>query len=372
MVVKSLASFLTLYFVSLALPAQTNFCRITGSFTNKNFNSKIYLLHGSKPFVDIADMQIIDSTFSRNGIFSFKFPANFTDYYSIRLVNYEKGFVFIGSPGTTIKVVCDTSNYFYPVISGSRENKLRRDYITGLDPLIRVMNSYADSSSITGIDSVSYNRFSSLNQFWAMKIREYNFRFIKKFPASLTSLRMVESYYKLYSNEFIKSYLTKLPKALKSNPLTNQIAYNKFTLEPALHKISGFYDLKFHDTLKQNFNFEPYYGKIVLIDFWASWCKPCIANFPLLIKIDSLYGEKAFAIIGVSLDEDVDRWKTSLSHHRLPWANISDSMSFKSFAAKYLNVNSIPRYILLNERGKVINDNLSKEDIEETLNLLLK
>jgi thiol-disulfide isomerase/thioredoxin len=312
-------------------------------------------------------LEIVDSSATDKGAFSFDIPILYTDYYSIRLKSLRKGFVFICSPGDYIKIKCDTSasNFYFPDITGSMENTLNQNFINGRDPLIAKMNSYADSASRVRKDSVKYNRYVSLNDFWSNEIRQYNLKFMLKNPKCLISLNMYNSYYKLFSKDSVKQYLKNLPLSLRKNPLAKEIEYKKFFLEDELKKITKFYDIKFYDTLNQLFTFESYSNKLVLVDFWASWCKPCIENFPLLKKIEEKYRDKNFAILGVSLDVNLKRWKNEIKRSGLTWGNISDLKGENGLGAKYLNVTTIPRYVLIGRDGSIINDNIKEEEIEK-------
>ncbi len=361
--------FLLSFFIIQLSNAQVYYCKINGKISNKNFKDIVYLLKGNKPFLALGDMEIIDSSDTDKGLFSFQIPISYTDYYSIRLKNFKKGCVLICSPGDKIKLKCDTSNFKYPEIIGSKENTLRRNGINGRDPLIIKMNSYADSGTyaLKRNDSSKSKKYDSLNIFWANEITKYNVRFIIKNPNCLTSLDIYNTYYTLFSKDSVKQYLKNLPIVLQKNPLTKEIHYKKFVLEDRLKKITKFYDIKFYDSLNQLFNFNPYSDKLVLIDFWASWCKPCIENFPLLKKLDTKYKDKKFLIIGVSLDVNLKRWKNEIKRSGLTWKNITDLKGADGLGAKYLNVTTIPRYVLIGKNGFIINDDVKEDEIEKMI-----
>jgi thiol-disulfide isomerase/thioredoxin len=349
--------------------AQLQYCKIGGQFINKDFEDTIYIVKGDKPYLNLEDLEIVDSVATHNGIFLFKIPLSYTDYYSIKSKVLKKGFRFICSPGVDLKIKIDTSNFYKLDITGSLENTLYKNCISERDPLIVKMNSYVDSSSYASKrnDSEKVREYDSLNIFWAEKIKQYNLLFILKYPKCFTSLKMFNSYYELYSKDSVRQYLKNLPLVLKKNPLVKEIKYKKFILENELKKITKFYEVKYHDTLSKPFSFNPYYGKLVLIDFWASWCKPCIENFPTLKIIESKYRDKNFAIIGVSLDINLKRWKNEIKRSGLLWKNISDLKGTDGLGTKYLNVTSIPRYVLIGKNGVIINDDIQEKDLEKNI-----
>lgn len=108
-------------------------------------------------------------------------------------------------------------------------------------------------------------------------------------------------------------------------------------------------------------------GKVVLIDFWASWCGPCRAEFPNVKKVYSKYKDKGFEIYGVSLDKDKSAWVNSISSLGLDWKHVSDLKYWSCAPAKVYKVTGIPATVLIDKNGKVIAKNLRGEELEKKL-----
>lgn len=108
-------------------------------------------------------------------------------------------------------------------------------------------------------------------------------------------------------------------------------------------------------------------GKVVLIDFWASWCGPCRRENPHVVRLYETYKEKGFEIIGVSLDRDKERWLKAIDDDGLAWQHISDLKGWQSAVAKQYGVSSIPHTILLDEEGKILARNLRGNALEDKL-----
>lgn len=105
----------------------------------------------------------------------------------------------------------------------------------------------------------------------------------------------------------------------------------------------------------------------LLVDFWASWCGPCIRSLPELKKLYEQYKGTRFQILGVSLDEDKEAWVGAIQSHNLTWNHISDLKGWKNEGARAYAVNSIPCTVLLNKEGKIVGRNLSDSEIENFL-----
>lgn len=108
-------------------------------------------------------------------------------------------------------------------------------------------------------------------------------------------------------------------------------------------------------------------GKVVLIDFWASWCGPCRRENPNVVKLYDKYKEKGFEILAVSLDKTKDRWVKAIADDKLTWLHISDLKGWKSKYAQQYGVSSIPQTVLLDREGKIMARNLRGKALEAKL-----
>lgn len=112
-------------------------------------------------------------------------------------------------------------------------------------------------------------------------------------------------------------------------------------------------------------------GKIVLIDFWASWCGPCRKEMPNVIKAYAKYKSKGFEIYGVSLDQDKARWEEAIAKDGITWPQVSDLKMWSSSVVRQYNIQGIPYTVLLDREGKIIAKNLRGEELEEKLASIL-
>lgn len=105
----------------------------------------------------------------------------------------------------------------------------------------------------------------------------------------------------------------------------------------------------------------------VMIDFWASWCGPCMHSLPELKKIYDNYKGKRFQILGVSLDQDQNSWKQTVAAKNLTWQHVSDLKGWKSAAARAYAINAIPATVLINKEGIIVAKNLKPGELEKYL-----
>ncbi len=106
----------------------------------------------------------------------------------------------------------------------------------------------------------------------------------------------------------------------------------------------------------------------VLVDFWASWCGPCMEFLPQLQSLYSKYKGNSLEIYGVSLDDSKEAWLGAIKSHNIQWKLVSDLKGWKSEGARIYAVNSIPCTILIDKKGQIVGKNMSISDIENYLN----
>jgi peroxiredoxin len=112
-------------------------------------------------------------------------------------------------------------------------------------------------------------------------------------------------------------------------------------------------------------------SKLLLIDFWASWCNPCRQENPNVVKVYSEFHKKGFDVLGVSLDQKKEAWVKAISDDKLTWTHVSDLKYWGNDAARLYAVNQIPSNFLLDDKGIIIGRNLRGDDLYKKVKEIL-
>ena len=156
----------------------------------------------------------------------------------------------------------------------------------------------------------------------------------------------------------------------KNTSSGNQIT--TFLFPPSIVEVGDdFADGDFFDITGKTKHLSDYLGKYLLIDFWASWCQPCIMALPEMKEISETYRDK-LTIISISIDSDAI-WKTAMDTHDTPWANIRDPKGISGLAANY-GVEMIPNYVMISPEGIIVDkwDGYGKGSIKEKVSENIK
>lgn len=121
-----------------------------------------------------------------------------------------------------------------------------------------------------------------------------------------------------------------------------------------------------------NINSQQYRGKVLLVIFWSSWCKPCTEDLPQIQELYSKYHSKGFDVLGVNLDATPDLAEAYIKQHKIPWAHIHEQGGLESAPARDFGVISLPTMFLVDDSGKVINRSATVSDLKKALPNLLK
>ena len=136
--------------------------------------------------------------------------------------------------------------------------------------------------------------------------------------------------------------------------------------------IRGVEEFEGVDLAGKTWNRESMKGQVVLIDFWATWCGPCIGEMPNLKAAYDEYHEKGFEIVGVSLDgDDREHFTSWLEENEVPWPQIYEGNGWDATMAGVYEVRGIPFTLLVNQDGEVVAAGLRGDEVQKRVAELL-
>ena len=281
-------------------------------------------------------------------------------------------------------------------ISGSEDTKLMHEFSNKQKIFFDTMQSYKKE-----IEALSYEESAKRGVIIqkAEKVKEdFNFFTYNFIDNNLHSPAVYMAASELYDIVNEIDYLKKIEKTMfehmKNSPFHNavsqkiaqanqaiseatrqkqMIANQKSAFANAGISIGGKApELNFPNPSGKNISLSSLKGKIVLLDFWASWCRPCRAENPNVVRLYEKYKDKGFTIYSYSLDKDAEKWKDAIQQDGLTWpCHTSDLKGWQASGSALYNVQSIPQTFLIGRDGNIIDIGLRGRELEEKLKELL-
>ena len=249
-------------------------------------------------------------------------------------------------------------------------NKLQEPYNARSSKLNDEYMGFRNDKNEEGMKKIS-DQFTKLSE---EKKEKFLYPYLTNNPASPIALYVLNQYagYDMDAQK-MEPVFESLGADIKRSP--SGVAF-KERIETAKKTGVGVFamDFKQNDTLGNAVTLSSFKGRYVLIDFWASWCSPCRAENPNLVKAFNTYKGKGFTVLGVSLDQPGKKqaWLDAIHKDGLTWTQVSDLKFWDNEVAKQYGIRAIPQNFLLDPSGKIIAKNIRGEELNKTLDELVK
>ena len=329
--------------------------------------------------------QILDTGVIKNGKFEVVAIASEDGLYRIRFEKMNSGFIFINDK-PTINFTADIKDVSLqgPDFNTPANNTLKklllniegqRSTLVSTSKKIDSLKSLPGSDSILMAESKTLSGLTdNFNKFIVKYIDTVSQPVVALFalgytqsidPAVLNTIvpKMVNRF---PGHQGIVGIVTQFNEMLVEN---NKPAPAK-TSAPTIGSMAP--DFTMNDTEGKPFTLSQLKGKYVLVDFWASWCGPCRGENPNVVAAYNQFKNKNFTILGVSLDENKEKWLQAIKADKLQWKQVSDLKGWENATVSLYGYDGIPYNVLIDPQGKIIATSLRESALQEKLLEILK
>lgn len=358
--------FLFFFLLILLSCSDKNGYEITGTIPANTGKKKVYLL---KNDLKERTYTILDSTIVENNAFKFKGEITNTEpeIYFLSFDTPDKAeqiYSFILEKGKINAVFSGDKEYLFVTGTSLNDewNEVQKTYIGKMS----FMNELYESERLS---PEQIQQFKTLRK----DISDLLYNFIK--PRINTNIG--EYYFLSFRSRLEEEHAEEL--LAMSHPEFRELKQiqdleTKLKTEKSTRPGNAFTDVRGITPDGKEVKLSDLVGKdkIVLLDFWASWCIPCIEDIPNVKTAYEKYKDKGFEVVGISLDHDKEAWKKAIERLNLPWAQISDLKGWESEFVQYYPARPIPFTVLLGRDGKIIEKRLRGNMLLATLEELFE
>jgi peroxiredoxin len=344
---------------------QTSY-QIKGQFKNAA-HLKVYLKPGNSSsrdsaITDASGRFVFQGKVAEPGLFELAFAGR-RGFYSFMVEN------------TAITLSGNADTVYLSTATGSREQvlltELKKDVELIGNYMVELQKPYHEAKLRNDTATMNAVVISSSMK-WKDSLGNYQMRFISRYPNSMVAVMSMESLLNMMPVTTVDSVM----RLIEQTPAGKYAAATKVRtlIDTRLSRQTGTMapDFSQPDTLNRPVTLSSLRGKFVFIDFWASWCAPCRAENPNVLKAFNKFKDKNFTVLAISMDKNRDAWIRAIHEDALPWVQLSDLTGFDNAAGRLYSVTSIPSNFLVNPEGRIIAQNLRGAVLEEVLEKYVK
>lgn len=361
-------------FIALLLSACSQKNELNGKFANANNDGKQVYLLTMKDFN--APFQPVDSTVVKDG--AFKFVLNDSTDVGVAYIVVKdaaqgtpNGIPFVYEKGN-IDMYIDS----VPKVKGTPLNEKSQVFFDKLAVTAKKMEAI-DAQAAQVTDPAQRETYINQMQDLQKEMSSIGYDFIKENINNRIGEFYFVSFVDLFDENQVKELL-KLASPEYQKTVNDLLGINEQPQQPQAQQ-GSFVGQKFINITGLNpegktISISDYAGKgkVVLIDFWASWCGPCIKEMPHVVAAYQKYKSKGFEIVGISLDDDKEAWTAAIKKMNMAWPQMSDLKGWESELSAPYNVKSIPFTLLIDKDGIIVAENLRGKALDDKLSELLK
>ena len=363
----------------LSIFAQSESFTVKGTVGKLNSPSKVYLSYRQNKTV------ITDSASIKNGMFELKGQVSNPVKAKLVLDHGGKGLQSLRTPDFVelylekgVISLTSKDSVYNAVVVGSvvnDDNRKLTEKLAAAKNKMKVMMAeyYAapdEKKKSKEFQDETEKRYNAITK----EIQEIESAFIRDNPNSYVSLDIIKNTGGSIPNvEVLDSLFKSLTETIRNSSAGKEFSERIDKLKlVAVGAIAP--DFTQMTPENQPVKLSDFKGKYVLIDFWASWCGPCRAENPNVVKVYNQYKDNGFTVLGISLDNEKgrDAWLKAINKDQLTWTQVSDLKGWYNEVAALYSVKAVPQNFLIDPNGKIIAKNLRGEELAAKLKEIIK
>ena len=342
----SILFFTAITFLLSCSPQKKENTSITGRLQNAA-NIKIYF----EKITAEGDIPVDSAMTDGDGNFALINHADELDYYLLRTGNQSVAYMILKG-GETISVKGDANNLEQTYeVEGSDDTRLLlqlKRYDTHLsDSMNRIYSDFREENPFQkdSVGALLQHQYLSMMRDFAINLIGHNF-------SSLVSLSATKYLDKQKDFSLFVMLNDSLHHALGDNRYVN--VFSKQVEDMKRLPIGSMApEIKLPSPEGKEIALSSLKGKVVVIDFWASWCGPCRREMPEMVELYKNFKSLGLEIYGVSLDDNIDAWKTAIATDHITWIQVSELKKWDSKVAQEYGIEEIPQTILIDREGRI-------------------
>lgn len=317
-----------------------------------------------------GDLIVIDSATVKNGAFAF---AGKQDSAVCRYITYmndeQRFFTDLFLENGTINVTLGQESK----VSGTSNNDIYQKFKDEFMALSKEMNDmYMQAQSDSSLTEEQVDAIMAEIEEKDSIGMEMVYKTIEDNITNAVGVFLLPSYAGAFELDRQKALVEKVPAELVNERISMLKEFIEISEKTAVGQ--HFVDFSMNTPEGETVSLSDFISqnKYTLVDFWASWCGPCRKEMPNVVEAYNQYKGKGFGIVGISLDNNEDKWKEAINELGITWPQMSDLQGWGNEGAKLYGVNSIPATVLIDQEGTIVARNLRGEAIADKLNELLQ